>query len=406
MERSCNWSSWGPLEEFAEGYSAELTGLGYSLYSRGAHLCLMRHVSKWLGVQGLSAGDLTAEVIDEFVAVRRERYSTLRSAKALLPLVSYLRRQGVTPMPTLKEPVGASEILAQRFARYLATQRGLAPESVRTYLSQVRPFLATYAGGGGQGNWSSLTPMQVAEFVTGRGATQCPKSVAAGINALRSLLRWMWLEGILLTPLAESLGRVAVPTPTAIPKALDASQITDLVGALPAEGVVRLRNEAMLALMWRLGLRAGEIASLRLGDIDWRAGTLAVVGKGSRLEQVPLPVDVGGLVATYLREGRPRSGLYRQVFLAVDAPHRPLLADAVSSVAARALARAGITGPGSAHRLRHTAACRVLAGGGGLVEAGQLLRHADAATTAIYAKSDLAALSVVARPWPSTSSSR
>src|ERR1700682_5602912 len=113
MERSCDWSSWGPLEEFAEGYSAELTGLGYSLYSRGAHLCLMRHVSKWLGVQGLSAGDLTAEVIDEFVAVRRERYSTLRSAKALLPLVSYLRRQGVTPMPTLKEPVGASEILAQ-----------------------------------------------------------------------------------------------------------------------------------------------------------------------------------------------------------------------------------------------------------------------------------------------------
>src|SRR2546423_9500830 len=135
----------------------------------------------------------------------------------------------------------------------------------------------------------------------------------------------MWLEKMLSARLADSLGSVAVPTTTAIPKALSPSQITDLLGALPAEGAVRLRNEAMLALMWRLGLRAGEIASLRLGDIDWRAGTLSVVGKGSRREQLPLPVDIGGLVAAYLRNGRPGSALYRQVFLAVDAPHRPLV---------------------------------------------------------------------------------
>jgi integrase len=156
----------------------------------------------------------------------------------------------------------------------------------------------------------------------------------------------------------------------------------------------------MLGLMWRLALRAGEVASLRLEDIDWPVGEIVVRGKGDRREPVPLPVDVGELLVSYLRRGRPAAAGHRQVFLAVDAPHRPVGAHAVSSMAARALARAGISGSGGAHRLRHTAACRVLAGGGGLVEAGQLPRHSSAAATAVYAKSDLAALAALARPWP------
>jgi len=102
---------------------------------------------------------------------------------------------------------------------------------------------------------------------------------------------------------------------------------------------------------------------------------------------------------TYLKSGRPTEVSHRQVFLALDAPHRPLGSAAVTSVAARAMARAGISGPGAAHRLRHTAACQVLAGGGGLVEVGQLLRHSSPSATALYAKSDLAAMAMLARPW-------
>jgi site-specific recombinase XerD len=127
---------------------------------------------------------------------------------------------------------------------------------------------------------------------------------------------------------------------------------------------------------------------------------LAVRGKRARRDQLPLPVDVGEHLAAYLRRGRPAGTAHREVFLALDAPHHRLSGSAVSSAASRALARSGVEGPGAAHRLRHTAACRVLAGGGGLVEAGQLLRHASAAATAIYAKSDLAALAVLARSWP------
>jgi integrase len=156
----------------------------------------------------------------------------------------------------------------------------------------------------------------------------------------------------------------------------------------------------MVALMLRLALRAGEVASLLLEDIDWRSGVLSVRGKGNRLDQVPLPADVGGPLARYLRRGRPAGTAHRQVFLALDAPHGPLTAPAAASVAARALARAGIKGPGAAHRLRHTAACGVLAAGGGLAEAGQLLRHTSPQATAVYAKSDIAALRSIARPWP------
>lgn len=393
----------GPLEEFAEGFHAGLARLGYSARSSEAQQRLMKHLSGWLGVQGFSAGDLTAEVAAQFAAARRRSCSNLRSQRALGPLLNYLRGRGVTPMPSVTAPVGPPEVVAERFARYLSTQRGLAPATVRSYVSQVRPFLAAHAGSNGEGHHdgcTSLTAKQVAEFVTARAVGQHSRSVGVGVNALRALLRWMWLEGMVPAPLADTIGSVAAPTGTGLPKALTTGQVHELLAALPAEGAVRLRDEAMLALMWRLGLRAGEVASLRLEDIDWRIGVIAVRGKGDRREQVPLPADVGTLLAAYLQRGRPVGGAHRQAFLAVDAPHRPLGAHAVSSAAARALARAGISGPGAAHRLRHTAACRVLAGGGGLVEAGQLLRHSSPAATAVYAKSDLGALAVLVRPWP------
>lgn len=137
-----------------------------------------------------------------------------------------------------------------------------------------------------------------------------------------------------------------------------------MVAGLPSSPA-RVRNEAMLALMWRLGLRAGEVAGLRLEDIDWRAAIVLVRGKRARLDQLPLPVDAGNLLAGYLSRGRPRGPAHRQVFLALDAPHGPLGAAAVSSVAGRALAAAGVSGGGGAHRLRHTAACGVLAAAAG-----------------------------------------
>jgi integrase/recombinase XerD len=158
------------------------------------------------------------------------------------------------------------------------------------------------------------------------------------------------------------------------------------------------RDRAILVLLARLGLRAGEVAGLELDDLDWAAGEISVRGKGDRRERLPLPADVGEALAGYLAGGRPRTGC-RKVFLRLSAPVTGLTVAAVTAVVYRACARAGLPRAG-AHRLRHSAASAMLAGGGTLTEVGQVLRHARLQTTAIYAKIDFAALQSLARPWP------
>ncbi len=386
----------GPLEGFAEGFLVELAGLGYAARSSEAQLRLLGHLSGWLAAEGLTAGDLNTEVVDRFVAARRRATTKFRSPRALVSLLAYLRRCGVAPAAAVVPPVELADVLLGRFAGYLSIERGLAAATVRSYVSQVRPFVVAQGGAG----WGALTDRQVAVFVTGRAVLQRPRSAAVGANALRCLLRWMWREGMVSSlSLADAVGKFAAATGSVPRRALSRGEVADLVAGLPG-GPVRLRNEAMLALMWRLGLRAGEVAALQLRDIDWRVGVLLVRGKRRRSDHVPLPVNVGELLTGYLSRGRPCGGAHREVFLALDAPHGPLGATAVSSVAARALADAGIAGRGAAHRLRHTAACGVLAAGGGLVEVSQLLRHSSPATSAIYARSDDATLALLARPWP------
>ena len=386
----------GPLEEFAEGFRGELAGTGYASRSSEAQLGLMKHVSRWLSAQGLAAGDLTAEVAGRFVVDRRCSHRSLRSSRALVPLLAYLRSRGAIPPAPAVVATGPTDVLLERFSVYLSCERGLAAATVRSYVSQVRPFVVGHVGAG----WGALTSRQVAVFVTERSVTQRPRSVAVGANALRALLRWMWREGMVSSPLlADAVGKFAAPAGNVPRSALSRDETADLVAGLP-DGPVRLRNEPLLALMWRLGLRAGEVGALQLEDINWRVGVLLVRGKRRRLDHVPLPVDIGELLARYLSRARPHGSAHREVFLALDAPHGPLGAAAVSSVAARALAGAGIPGRGAAHRLRHSAACGVLAAGGGLIEVGQLLRHSSPETSAIYARSDHRALAVLARPWP------
>jgi integrase len=150
--------------------------------------------------------------------------------------------------------------------------------------------------------------------------------------------------------------------------------------------------------MLRLGLRAGEVAALRLDDLDWRAGLITVHGKGGRVDQLPLPVDVGEAIAGYLRRGRPRTAS-REVFVRVVAPPVGLTRSGVTNIVVDAARRARL-GTLRAHRLRHTAACDMLRAGAPLAEIGQVLRHRSAGSTAAYARVDVERLRMIARPWP------
>lgn len=158
------------------------------------------------------------------------------------------------------------------------------------------------------------------------------------------------------------------------------------------------RDLAVLTMLVRLGLRAGEIVALELGDVDWRAAEIVVHGKGNRRERLPLPADVGQALVDYLQAGRPPSDC-RHVFLRSRAPHRALTSTGVCQIAIGAAHKAGLP-PVGAHRLRHTTATEMLRAGASLMEIGQVLRHRSVLSTAIYAKVDHRALRELARPWP------
>jgi len=219
------------------------------------------------------------------------------------------------------------------------------------------------------------------------------------VCALRSFLRWLHLSGQVSGSLADAAPSVAGWRLSNLPKALEPGQLRQLLGSCDRRTPTGRRDYAVLLLLSRLGLRAGEVARLGLGDIDWRHGEIAVVGKGNRAERLPLPADVGGAIAAYLRRARPGGAEDRTVFVRVRAPHRGLTTGGVTMIVRDRAESCGL-GKVHAHRLRHTAATAMLRAGSPLPEIGQVLRHRSALSTAIYAKVDRDALAVLVRPWP------
>ncbi len=169
----------GSLEGFAAGFAERLAGLGYSTPGVEGQLRLMKHLSVWLTAEGCSAGDLTVEVVDRFVVARRARHTTFRSKRALMPLLTFLWELGVAPAALVIAPTDPADILVARFAEYLRTQRGLAPATVASYVSQVRPFLAWHDSLRDL-RWESLTAIQVDRFVVARALGQRPGRCRSG----------------------------------------------------------------------------------------------------------------------------------------------------------------------------------------------------------------------------------
>ena len=212
-------------------------------------------------------------------------------------------------------------------------------------------------------------------------------------------IRFLHLDGVIEESLIFAVPSVAGRRLVSLPKGLAPDQVRRLFAS--CDGTTRrgCRDIAILTMLVRLGMRSGEVAKLRLDDIDWRAGEIIVRGKANSIERIPLTADVGRAVAQYLQCGRPVSAQGRTVFVRIKAPHRHLSSCGVSNVVADAAKRAGL-GRIHAHRLRHTAAMQMLRAGASLPEIGQLLRHRRALTTAIYAKVDRDTLRMIARPWP------
>lgn len=388
----------GVLESFAAGFAAELTEHGYRPRPAVRHLRLLAHVSQWLTTEGLEAADLPGSA-DRFLRARRAAGSTTHvTARGLRPLLAYLRRVGVVPAAFPAVPVGPVEITLARYQHYLTHERGLGAATARGYVHAVRPFLRRHVSPDGL-VLAHLRAVDVTTFVVVRTPMQSRPAAKLTVCALRSLLRFLHVDGVITQSLAAAVPSVAGWRLAGLPTRVDAAQVRRLLVSCDRQTTAGRRDVAILTTLARLGLRAAEVATLRLDDIDWGAGEIVVHGKGARLDRLPLPMDVGTAIAAYLREGRPATAQGRTVFVRRMAPHGALSAVGVTQVVAAAALRAGL-GVLHAHRLRHFAATETLRAGGSLAEVQQLLRHTRAQTTAIYAKVNREALRTIARAWP------
>jgi integrase/recombinase XerD len=388
----------GPLARCAPGFEGELVRRGYAPGSVQGRLRQLDDLSRWLERRGLVPGELTSERVDLFLRERRAagdvRWVSPRSM--LLPL-GYLCEAGVVPAPAERRAEDPVELLLLDYRRYFVRERGCGEYTFARLERDVRLFLSEWMGQRGL-ELERLSAADVSDFMVREYSRRSPAGARRLTSVLRSLLRYLHVAGLTGTPLAWAVPSVADLRDRTLPQGVHATVVAQLLSSCDRRRTAGRRDYAILLLMARLGLRAGEVAALRLEDVDWHGGEILVRGKGHRYERLPLPDDVGTALAAYLRHPRP-AGAGRTVFLRVIAPAGALTGQAVNAVVRDACVRVGVPRVGP-HRLRHTAATEMLRAGASLSQIAEVLRHRHLKTTAIYAKVDRVALRALAQPWP------
>ena len=384
----------GPLARWATEMAEWLKELGYAPGSRRNNLALVAKLSGFLQRNGLSASDLSPVVLEGFCSSLRRRGRSRPTAKTFAWLGGFLADVGVEPPAVSDPPQSEVDELIERYRRFMLVERSLALDTVVNYAQALTPFLAEHA----DRPLDDLGAGDVSRFMTRQCRRLSPRGLERLATSLRSFFGFALTEGLITAPLANAVPSAARWSVAGLPRGLTPAEVKALLANCDRATPTGRRDYAILVLLVRLGLRAAEVAALRLDDIDWRAGEIVVRGKGHTEERLPLPSDVGTAIAAYLQHGRPRRP-EREVFLRVLAPIRRLDPQSVSDRVRVAAERAGV-GSFGAHRLRHTAGTEMLRGGASLTEVAQVLRHRRVATTAIYAKVDHRALRTLAMPWP------
>jgi site-specific recombinase XerD len=388
----------GTLGAYVDGYRQLLLRLGYTPQTTLGLLAVLGQLGRWMTARGLPLERLDLTRVDEFLADCRA--GGLRKAPyrpSLVVLVEHLVAEGVIPALDARPSTVLDNFIAS-YRLWLRVDRGLAATTMLRYESTARRFLRQQSGGDECVEPAMLTGAPVHAFLLAESA-RCSVGAAKGrVAELRALLRYLYVRGMTATSLAAAVPPVAGWHQTRIPPTLSGADVASLLATCDRSTVVGVRNFAIMTLVARLGLRSIEVARLELDDVDWRQGEVLVRGKARRLDRMPLPADVGEALAAYLARGRPAAEC-RRVFLTCRAPRRGISAGLVGDVVERACVQSGLPRVGP-HRMRHALATELLASGVALGDISQVLRHRDLATTAIYAKVDIASLRGVARGWP------
>jgi len=390
----------GLLAPYLNPFAKQLSEQGYALFSGRIQIQLISDFGLWLKQNHIAVSEITTEHTKKFLLYRVKKQCIGRGdCAALKSFLNLLRHEGVIAEEVVLLPTLA-ERFTEEFVQYLQKERGLSIATITYYRWIVIRFLTNYFSDTAM-DLSSLCASDVVGFVQKQAVVLHVKTSKQMTAALRSFLHYARYQGYIDKDLAAAVPTVASWSMASIPRSLPVDQVERVVSSCNRQTAAGRRDYAILLLLARLGLRAGEIVSLALDDIDWEAGQITVHGKSGHRPKLPLPTHVGEALAAYLRDGRPRTSC-RAVFLREKAPIRGFKGpSAVSCIVMRALARAGIDASRKgAHQFRHGLATELLRQGASLCEIGELLGHRCPDTTAIYAKVDLVSLRTIALPWP------
>ena len=391
----------GPLGPYVDEFAQRLVEQGYTRENISRKIRLVADLSRWLAGRRMGPTNLNERRLALFL---QQRCLTLPNycgeRPALQQFLAQLRTLGVTSGPCPEAIHTERQRVIAAYAQYLSQERALAPLTVKQQLAYIRRFLSECFGGK-RVRCEALKPADIGKHLLRHNNTSCPRGPQAIASALRTFLRFLYIRGIIDTDLTGAVPRVAHWHLAGVPKFLTAEQIESLLQNCDQDTTLGQRDYTVLLLLARLGLRAGEVVRMELGDIDWSAGELTVRGKARQHDQMPLPMEVGEALTTYLRHGRPRCAT-RRVFVRMHAPHRGFqTSGAINYLVSKAIDRAGLEPVHKGARLlRQSLATYMLHQGTPLAQIGEVLRHRDIESTALYAKVDIHALRALAPPWP------
>ena len=391
----------GPSGPYLDGFAAALERQGYSPATAVRYLRAAAHVGHVMAEHGWQAwatsiwrrSASTCAPVD--VRAPREAVATTTPSTAPGSFAGTSSRSACAGPPPWQRRL-PSRSWSPDFKAWLRKHRGASDPTIKLYARDAARMMT--ALGADPTGWG---PAVVRSYFMERASKCGSGTVEKLTTSLRAFLRYLAVEGRCQAGLDNVVPAYAHWRLADMPRYLSAEQVNRLIAACDGEAIARRRDRAIVLLLARLGLRAGDVAQLRLADIEWQTGSLRVSGKSRYEVRLPLPQDVGDAIAAYL-ECRPSAGQSDHVFLRTIAPCRPFRnGDGISSVVKRLMKRAGIVTPvKGAHVLRHTAATEMLRHGVPLEKIGLVLRHRGIDTTAYYAKADVALLKQVAQPWP------
>lgn len=385
--------------EHLDEFCSVLVARGYAPRTIRLKLWTVADLARWLAKRRLSITDFDDRRVDQFLHVRR-RWRRRGARETVLCLLGQLRAGGIVSTPAAIADDSPSATLLRSYEAYLRRERGLAECTISAHVLIAREFVD-------ERRPDHLCPGVVRDFLLARVRCVAPTRAQYVGTALRSFLRFLFLRGETRMDLALAVPRVRRWRLSNVPRHIAAQDVERLLRACDRTSATGRRDYAVLLLLARLGLRASEVVALELGDLRWREGEIIVRGKGLIRDRLPMLPDVGDALSRYLQTDRPPSDS-RRVFLCSRAPLRGFgHAATVSTIVARALARAGVASPTrGAHLLRHSLATAMVRRGASLTEIGEVLRHRSPSTTEIYAKLDFDALRDVAMPWPTARDAR